>query len=155
MSYRIFLGHKRIKWVPYAIGWQQDPGDLNIFIKQRSRWTQGNFYVTRKYLSTAIRHPFPIGMEIGNNIMCYIMFVPALFLSHMTLVVGLLGIDGTTIPAFYFTLYSCIHSLPYTNLVYSKSGKEVPKRFYFYAFIAYFTYSQVFLLIVFKAARYA
>ena len=32
MSYRIFLGHKRIKWVPYAIGWQQDPGDLNILL---------------------------------------------------------------------------------------------------------------------------
>ena len=70
-------------------------------------------------------------MEIGNNIMCYIMFVPALFLSHMTLVVGLLGIDGTTIRAFYFTLYSCIHSLPYTNLVYSKSGKRSSKTFLF------------------------
>ncbi len=23
MSFRIFIGQKRIKWVPYAIGWQQ------------------------------------------------------------------------------------------------------------------------------------
>ena len=31
---------KRIKWVPYAIGWQQDPPSLSVFVKQRSRWTQ-------------------------------------------------------------------------------------------------------------------
>ena len=153
MSYRIFLGHKRIKWVPYAVGWQQDPGDLGIFIKQRSRWTQGNFYVTRKYLRTAIRHPFPIGMEIGNNIMCYIMFVPALFLSHLTMIIGLLGIDGTTIPGPFTLLFILAFILYLIQIWFTLSlEKEVPKRFYFYAFIAYFTYSQVFLLIVFKAA---
>ncbi|MFN3289199.1 MAG: glycosyltransferase family 2 protein [Acinetobacter sp.] len=153
MSYRVFLGHKRIKWVPYAVGWQQDPGDLGIFIKQRSRWTQGNFYVTRKYLRTAIRHPFPIGMEIGNNIMCYIMFVPALFLSHLTMIIGLLGIDGTTIPGPFTLLFILAFILYLIQIWFTLSlEKEVPKRFYFYAFIAYFTYSQVFLLIVFKAA---
>ncbi|OTL43352.1 glycosyl transferase, partial [Acinetobacter baumannii] len=29
MSFRIFIGQKRIKWVPYAIGWQQDPPSLS------------------------------------------------------------------------------------------------------------------------------
>ncbi|MDQ8866233.1 glycosyltransferase [Acinetobacter baumannii] len=36
MSFRIFIGQKRIKWVPYAIGWQQDPPSLSVFVKQRS-----------------------------------------------------------------------------------------------------------------------
>lgn len=49
---------------------------LSVFVKQRSRWTQGNFYVTRKYLPVALRTPFPIGIEILNNIMCYILLYP-------------------------------------------------------------------------------
>lgn len=152
MSFRVFLGQKRIKWVPYAIGWQQDPSTLDIFVKQRSRWTQGNFYVTRKYLPISIRHPFPIGVEIGNNVMCYIMFVPALFLSHLTLIIGLLGLDGTTVPGPFTALFIMSFVLYLAQIWFTLALEKAPRSFYFYAFIAYFSYSQVFLVIVFKAA---
>ncbi|MFX7060090.1 glycosyltransferase family 2 protein, partial [Acinetobacter baumannii] len=81
------------------------PPSLSVFVKQRSRWTQGNFYVTRKYLPVALRTPFPIGIEILNNIMCYILFVPALFWSHITLTLGILDIAGISVPGPFTTLW--------------------------------------------------
>lgn len=152
MSFRIFLGKRRIKWVPYAVGWQQDPASLSIFIKQRSRWTQGNFYVTKKYLGTALTHPFPIGIEILNNIMCYVLFVPALVWSHITLVLGLLGIAGVTIPGPFTLLWGLSFSLYVAQIFFTLSMEERRPHMYLVAVLAYFTYAQLFLVVVFKAA---
>lgn len=152
MSFRIFLGKKRIKWVPYAVGWQQDPPSLSVFIKQRSRWTQGNFYVTNKYLPVALAQPFPIGIEILNNIMCYVMFVPALFLSHVALILGLLGIAGVSIPGPFTALWVLSFCLYIAQVWFTLSLEKAKPQLYFFSVIAYFSYSQIFLIIVFKAA---
>ncbi|MDP1539386.1 MAG: glycosyltransferase family 2 protein [Moraxellaceae bacterium] len=152
MSFRIFLGKKRIKWIPYATGWQQDPPGLGIFLKQRSRWTQGNFYVTNKYLGHALTNPFPIGVEILNNLMCYIVFVPALFLSHTVLVAGILGIAGVTLPGPFTLLWGISFLIYLSQVFYTLSLEKVPRQLYFFAAIAYFTYAQVFLIVVVKAA---
>ena len=61
--------------------------------------------MTRKYLPVALRTPFPIGIEILNNIMCYILFVPALFWSHITLTLGLLDIAGISVPGPFTLLW--------------------------------------------------
>jgi len=152
MSFRIFLGNKRIKWIPYATGWQQDPPGLSIFLKQRSRWTQGNFYVTNKYLGRALTNPFPIGVEILNNLMCYILFVPALFLSHMALVLGVLGIAGVNIPGPFALLWGISFLIYLSQVFYTLSLERVKPQLYFFAAIAYFTYAQIFLLVVVRAS---
>ncbi|MDP1539400.1 MAG: glycosyltransferase [Moraxellaceae bacterium] len=152
MSFRIFLGNKRIKWIPYATGWQQDPPGLSIFLKQRSRWTQGNFYVTNKYLGRALTNPFPIGVEILNNLMCYILFVPALFLSHMALIFGVLGIAGVNIPGPFTLLWGISFLIYLSQVFYTLSLEKVKPQLYFFAAIAYFTYAQIFLLVVVRAS---
>ncbi len=152
MSFRIFLGQRRIKWVPYAVGWQQDPGSLQVFLKQRSRWTQGNFYVTGKYLPIALTNPFPIGVEILNNIMCYVMFVPALILSHITMILGLTGLAGVTIPGPFTLLWGLSFCIYVAQVFFTLSLEERRPQIYLVAVLAYFTYAQIFLLVVFKAA---
>lgn len=152
MSFRIFLGQRRIKWVPYAVGWQQDPPSLSVFIKQRSRWTQGNFYVTSKYLPIALRKPFPIGIEIFNNIMCYVLFVPALIWSHITLTLGLLGIAGITLAGPFTLLWGLSFCLYVAQMWFTLSLERAKPQLYFFSVLSYITYSQIFLFIVFKAA---
>ncbi|GAB01968.1 MULTISPECIES: glycosyltransferase family 2 protein [Acinetobacter] len=152
MSFRIFLGQRRIKWVPYAVGWQQDPPSLSVFIKQRSRWTQGNFYVTSKYLPIALRKPFPIGIEIFNNIMCYVLFVPALIWSHITLSLGLLGIAGITLAGPFTLLWGLSFCLYVAQMWFTLSLERAKPQLYFFSVLSYVTYSQIFLFIVFKAA---
>ncbi|SHE39466.1 Glycosyltransferase like family 2 [Lampropedia hyalina DSM 16112] len=152
MSFRIFLGKRRIRWVPYAVGWQQDPAPLRIFLKQRSRWTQGNFYVTNKYLPVALTHPFPIGLEILNNVMCYVMFVPALVMSHTALLMGLTGLGGVTIPGPFTLLWLLSFLIYVAQVFFTLSMEERRPQLYFFAVLAYFTYAQLFLVVVFKAA---
>lgn len=152
MSFRIFQGKRRIRWVPYAVGWQQDPASLKVFLKQRSRWTQGNFYVTQKFLPVALTNPFPIGLEIFNNIMCYVMFVPALVMSHIALLLGLFGVAGVSIPGPFTMLWLLSFLIYVAQVSFTLSLEEKKPQLYFFAVLAYFTYAQIFLVVVFKAA---
>lgn len=151
MSFRIFLGNRRIRWVPYAIGWQQDPSPLSVFFKQRSRWTQGNFYVTNKYLPTALVTPFPIGIEILNNIFCYILFIPALLLSHITLILGVLGIAGVEMPGPFTALWGLSFVIYVLQVFFTLSLETKERQLYLFAVLAYFTYAQLFIGVVARA----
>lgn len=101
---------------------------LSVFVKQRSRWTQGNFYVTRKYLPVALRTPFPIGIEILNNIMCYILFVPALFWSHITLTLGLLDIAGISVPGPFTLLWGLSFCLYVAQMWFTLSLEKLNRN---------------------------
>ncbi len=41
ISFRIYeLGYK-IKFVPYSVTWEQEPENLKVWFKQRTRWAKG------------------------------------------------------------------------------------------------------------------
>lgn len=152
MSLRIFLGTKRIKWIPYAVTWEQEPDELGQFIKQRTRWTQGNFYVIRKFFSQSLRKPYPIGLEILNSVLNYIVFLPALVLSHMVFVTGISGIYQIAIPGPFFILWSFAVALYFVQVSLTLAIESAPAKLYFVGFLAYFTYMQLFVIIVLRAA---
>ena len=50
LSIRLYkMGHE-IKFVPYAVTWEEEPEAWAAWVKQRTRWVRGNFYVLKKYL---------------------------------------------------------------------------------------------------------
>lgn len=84
--------------------------------------------------------------------MCYVMFVPALFLSHVALILGLLGIAGVSIPGPFTALWVLSFCLYIAQVWFTLSLEKAKPQLYFFSVIAYFSYSQIFLIIVFKAA---
>lgn len=49
LSYRMHRSGHRIRYIPSAVSWEQEPQSLKIWFKQRARWIRGNFQVFRKY----------------------------------------------------------------------------------------------------------
>lgn len=54
LSYRVYRNGYKIRFLPIAVSWEQEPQRLGNWFKQRSRWVRGNFYVAVKN----IRHLF-------------------------------------------------------------------------------------------------
>ena len=49
LSIRIYQEGYKIKFIPYAITYEQEPESWRVWIKQRMRWVRGNNYVISKF----------------------------------------------------------------------------------------------------------
>lgn len=49
LSIRIYMEGYKIKYIPYAITWEQEPESWKVWIGQRTRWVRGNNYVVAKF----------------------------------------------------------------------------------------------------------
>ena len=54
LSVRIYQKGWRLKFVPSAVTWEQEPEKIRVWTRQRTRWVRGNNYVIRKFLKDAI-----------------------------------------------------------------------------------------------------
>lgn len=148
MSLRIFRGNRRIRWVPYAVTWEQEPETLGVWLRQRTRWTQGNLSVTWKYLPHAISQPYPLGLEMLTFIFNYVFFVPALVISHLTFWLSLLGVVTISLPGPF--LYLWVMAVVVFTLHMSLAALSEERRLsdIFYSFFCYFTYAQLFVFVL-------
>lgn len=151
MSLRIFRGNRRIRWVPYAVTWEQEPETLGAWLRQRTRWTQGNLSVTWKYLPQAFVQPYPLGLEMLTFVFNYVLFVPALFVSHLTFLLSLLGVVSVTLPGPF--LYLWVLAVVIFTL-HMSAAALVEERHWSnvgYALLCYFTYAQLFIVVLLMA----
>src|SRR5205085_10713095 len=82
LSLRILEAGYRIKFVPYAVTWEQEPETLSVWMSQRTRWARGNFYLMRKFVSgikTAKNKA--LALEVFYFLALYYIFVAAIITS--------------------------------------------------------------------------
>ncbi|WP_068084469.1 glycosyltransferase [Polycladidibacter stylochi] len=151
MSLRIFAGEKKIRWVPYAVTWEQEPENFNVWLKQRTRWSQGNLYVLQKYLPVGLARPKSVGMEIFHSVFSYIIFLPALVFSHVIFYGGLLGLLNTSVKGPYSILWAMSFILFVLQSFFTLRVERAPSILYFYAVISYVTYIQLFIIVALRA----
>ncbi len=151
MSLRIFLGKRRIRWVPFAVTWEQEPDTLKVWLKQRARWTLGNLYVTFKYFRAAISHPMPIGLEMLANLLSYIIFLPALMVSHVVFVLGILQVAGTQVSGPFGILWGVSFLVFTLQMWFALSVERERPWTYVLAALSYVTYAQLFIPVTIMA----
>ena len=151
MSLRIFRGNFRIRWIPFATTWEQEPDTFKVWFKQRTRWSIGNIVTTWKYLPMAFINPYPLGLEVLMFALNFVVFIPALLASNTVLILGLLDIYHITLPGPFMMLW-VLSIVVYTFHMSFAIREEDNRVFnYFYAFIGYFTYAQFFILVLLNA----
>ena len=92
ISFRIYRMGYKIKLVPQAVTWEQEPFRLGIWFKQRTRWAMGNLYV----LINNFKYIFdPSGgkmrMDVLYYALVYILMAFTLVCSDTMFVLGVLG----------------------------------------------------------------
>jgi cellulose synthase/poly-beta-1,6-N-acetylglucosamine synthase-like glycosyltransferase len=151
MSLRIFKGSRRIRWVPYAVTWEQEPDEIRVWMKQRTRWTQGNLSVTWKYLPAAFTHPYPLGVEMLTFALNYILFLPALITSDLVFGLGLAKVLDVTVPGPYLYLWILAVVIYTAHMSFAVAVEDRRPLNFLLAFLSYFTYAQMFIIVLLRA----
>jgi cellulose synthase/poly-beta-1,6-N-acetylglucosamine synthase-like glycosyltransferase len=154
MSIRIYQAGYLIKFVPYAVTWEQEPETLRVWFKQRTRWARGNNYVLEKYFTRVFRiKPRVIGLELFYAMAVYYIFFLAILLSDLLFGFSLVNLVMIPVPGPYKEVWLFAYFLFILELVIalSREKEDSPLNIGLIA-LAYFTYCQLWILVVLKAA---
>jgi cellulose synthase/poly-beta-1,6-N-acetylglucosamine synthase-like glycosyltransferase len=154
LSLRILEAGYRIKFVPYAVTWEQEPENLSTWFRQRVRWARGNFYLMRKFM-TGIRTAKnkALGLEVFYFLCLYYVFVAAILSSALIFFLGLFGVIFIPVPGPYLEVWLMAYLLFVTEIVLmlSREPGEDSVSNIFFTMAMYFTYCQLWPLVVASA----
>jgi cellulose synthase/poly-beta-1,6-N-acetylglucosamine synthase-like glycosyltransferase len=153
LSIRICQAGYLIKFIPYAVTWEQEPETLRVWFKQRVRWARGNNYVLEKYFTKVFKiKPRAVGLELFYAMGVYYVFFAAILLSDLLFLVSLAGLISIPVPGPYNEVWLFAYLLFILELVIalSREKEDSPLNIFLIA-LAYFTYCQLWIAVVLKA----
>ncbi|MCL4233915.1 MAG: glycosyltransferase [Deltaproteobacteria bacterium] len=153
LSIRLYEMGYRIKFIPYAVTWEQEPEDVKTFVRQRTRWVQGMTYIVRKFLKVAFQMKNRrIMFDLFYMFSLYYVFFFALILSDVIAVLGLLGfIKLGLVGPFTFIWFLAMMLFFMQSLIAMSLEEEESFLNILLSLIMYVTYCQVWIVIVFRA----
>jgi cellulose synthase/poly-beta-1,6-N-acetylglucosamine synthase-like glycosyltransferase len=154
MSIRIYQEGYLIKFVPYAVTWEQEPETLKVWFKQRVRWARGNNYVLEKYFTQVFSiRPRVIGLELFYSMAVYYIFFVAILISDLLFVLSFSGLVSIQVPGPYSEVFLLAYVLFVLELVIalSREKEDSPLNILLIA-LSYFTYCQLWIAVVLKGA---
>jgi cellulose synthase/poly-beta-1,6-N-acetylglucosamine synthase-like glycosyltransferase len=154
MSIRVYQAGRLIKFVPYAVTWEQEPETLRVWFRQRTRWARGNNYVLEKYFIQVFRiKPRVVGLELFYAMAVYYIFFVAILLSDLLFILSCVDLVFIPVPGPYKEVWLFAYFLFILEIVIAltREKEDSPLNIFLIA-LAYFTYCQLWILVVLKAA---
>jgi len=127
---------------------------LRVWFKQRVRWARGNNYVLQKYFTQVLRiKPRVLGIELMYSMAVYYLFFAAIVFSDVLFVASVTGLVSIRVPGPYTEVWLFAYLLFILEVVLAVSHDEEDSagNFFLTAF-SYFTYCQLWIAVVLKAA---
>jgi len=153
LSIRIYQEGYKIKFVPYAITYEQEPEEWKVWVKQRTRWVRGNNYVLGKFLKQIPKFRSKrLMFDVLYTLLLYYVFFVAIVISDSLFVVSALNLVTISLPgpytfvwimAFFLFLFETVLAISYDR---EDRWKQLP-----ILIIMYFTYCQLWIYIVVRA----
>ena len=154
LTIRIYDFGYTIFWYPHAVTWEQEPESLRVWMKQRTRWARGNLWIISQYLLRIFQlKDRKIGTDIVYFAFTYFVFFAAVIISDILFVLGALGIVRLSIDAPLSLIWMLAYALFVTETFISLSLErgEGSLSNLFLICLMYFTYCQLWIILVFKA----
>ena len=106
LSVRIYQKGWKIRFVPSAVTWEQEPERLRAWVRQRTRWVRGNNYVIRKYFKEALllKNRF-LSLEFVYLFVLYYLFLGAIVISHLLFLLCGVGVVSVKVPGPYTAVW--------------------------------------------------
>lgn len=154
LSIRIYEAGYKIKYIPYAITYEQEPQEWKVWIKQRMRWVRGNNYVISKFLRRIPTFKSKrLAFDLLNTLALYYIFFAAIIISDILFILSGLSLVSISLPgpyttvwimAFFLFLFEIMLAISYDNEDrLARIGLLV---------LMYFSYCQLWIYIVIRAA---
>ncbi len=153
LSIRIYeLGYK-IKFLPYAITYEQEPEKWSVWIKQRVRWVRGNNYVLAKFLKEIPNFKNKrLRFDLLYTLAVYYIFFVAVVISDILFLLSLFNIVHIPLPGPYSAVWIIAIGLFMVEIMLAISFDHEDNWTNFgLVLIMYFTYCQLWIWVMLKA----
>lgn len=153
LSIRLYEQGHEIKFLPYAVTWEEEPEKWGTWVKQRTRWVRGNFYVLRKFLLPSLGfRKRSLTLELIYLFLLYYLFLGSILLSHLFFIASCLGWIAVLSPGPYFAVWVCAFALFVVELSLTAAyDDELTIKNIGVILLMYFTYCQAWIILVFRA----
>lgn len=153
LSIRIYEHGYKIKFVPYAVTYEQEPESWKVWIKQRVRWVRGNNYVISKFFKLIPNFKNKrLKWDLLYTLSLYYVFFVAVILSDILFLLGLLNIISIPLPGPYTFVWIIAFVLFIFEIMLAISfDKEDKPRNFWLVLLMYFSYCQLWVYVIFRA----
>lgn len=153
ISFRIYeLGYK-IKFVPNSVTWEQEPENLKVWFKQRTRWVKGNIYVLLKYFKNMFKKSRRnIIFDIFYFFSVYFLFLSSVLISDILFIMSVFFNINLNVTGNFNVLWILAYVLFVLEISLTltlEKGESNRKNLIFVS-IMYFTYCQMWMVVAVK-----
>jgi len=154
LSIRIYEEGYKIKFIPYAVTYEQEPESWKVWIKQRMRWVRGNNYVISKFFKEIPKFKNRrLAFDLLYTLALYYVFFAAIIISDFLFIISVFNLVSMTLPGPYTFVWIMAFVLFIFEIVLAISFDEEDSFGKVGLIILmYFTYCQLWIYIVLKAA---
>ena len=153
LSIRIYEKGYKIKFIPYAVTYEQEPQEWKAWLKQRMRWVRGNNYVISKFFKVIPKFRSKrLAFDLLYTLSLYYVFFAAILISDSLFIVGGLGLVSMALPGPYTIVWIFAFFLYVLELFLAISyDAEDSLKSIGLILIMYFTYCQFWIYVVIRA----
>jgi len=139
--------------VAQSRSWEQEPETLAVWLRQRTRWMQGNLQLIVKMCRTPSWREPHVMLHAVHILSIYLVYAAVLLLSDVWFVLGVMGIAHTSYTAPLLLLWFEAWLIYMIQLLSAEVADEMatPGNVAV-TFVMYFTYSQLWILLLARAA---
>ena len=154
LSIRIYEEGYKIKFIPYAITYEQEPESWKVWIKQRMRWVRGNNYVIAKFFKDIPKFKNRrLAFDLLYTLALYYLFFAAIIISDFLFIISALNLVSMSLPGPYTFVWIMAFILFIFEITLAISfDREDSISKIWLIIIMYFSYCQFWIYIVLKAA---
>ncbi len=149
LSVRLYCSGHRVSFVPTAVSEEEDPERVRIWIRQRTRWLIGNYYVLLKRSGLMFRSRRARGyVVLWELFLFYFWFLAAVLVSQAIFFAGLAGVWETGVGGPLLALWGlAIATYAGTIQLTQALEQEATWRTPFFAIALYFVLGPLWLLV--------
>jgi cellulose synthase/poly-beta-1,6-N-acetylglucosamine synthase-like glycosyltransferase len=153
LSIRIYEKEYKIKFIPYAVTYEQEPQEWKVWLKQRMRWVRGNNYVISKFFKEIPKFKSKrLAFDILYTLSLYYVFFVAILVSDALFIVSGLSLVSIALPGPYTVVWIFAFFLYVLELFLAISyDSEDSFKSVGLIIIMYFTYCQFWIYVVIRA----
>jgi len=153
ISFRIYQMGYKISFMPLAKTYEQEPETVKVWIKQRTRWVDGNIYVLVKFIKEAFKlKNYNILFDLFYFFSVYFFFLTSILVSDAIFIIGLVSEYKVSITGNYILIWILSYTVFILQVAIALSiekGESNKKNIQLLT-IMYFTYCQLWLLVAIK-----
>lgn len=150
LSFRIYRMGKKIRYMPHAVTWEQEPETVSVWFRQRTRWVKGNVYVvTKNFRHVFDRTAGAMRFDVLYFTSVYFLLLAALVISDVLFLLSVTGIASSSLGGFSMLLWLMAFLL-FTLGIYVTLTTERGELTFgnvLYTMAMYFTYCKMWMVV--------